>query len=188
MGDPILRLWMGPSYALGTLVAVLALGHLPGIVHQPVWNILVGMNMHGRFAVASLVAGVVSVILCALALGPLHGGLSGAALALTVPLVLLNFVYTAAYACRVLQMSYWRYLLDVWRMPLACGLPFILCLLGVRWMFDGRPGVCFLVGMGAGGLVLSAVYWRWAIPPETKTRAGAAIFRTWSRVRGLDAA
>jgi O-antigen/teichoic acid export membrane protein len=188
MGDPILRLWMGPSYALGTLVAVLALGHLPSIVHQPVWNILVGMNMHGRFAVASLVAGVLSVILCAVALGPLHAGLSGAALALTIPLILLNFVYTAAYACRVLHLSYWRHLIDVWRKPLACGLPFILCLLGVRWIFDGRPGLCFLVGMGAGGLVLGAVYWKWAIPPSAKVRAGDVILRTWSRVRGLSAA
>jgi O-antigen/teichoic acid export membrane protein len=184
MGDPILRLWMGPSYALGALVAVLAMGHLPSIVHQPVWNILVGMNMHGRVAVASLVAGVLSVILCGVALGPLQWGLSGAALALTVPLILLNFIYTAAYACRVLKLSYWRYLVEVWRMPLACALPFVLCLLGVRWMFDGRPGACLLVGMGAGGLVLSAVYWRWAIPDSAKVQAGEAVARTWSRFRG----
>jgi len=185
MGDPILHLWMGPNYALGVLVAVLAMGHLPMIVHQPIWNILIGMNLHGRIAAAGLVAGVLSVIGCALALGPLHGGLIGAALALTIPLILEHLLYTGPYVCRVLGLSYWRFAVDVWRMPLACSLPFVLCLFGVRLMFADRPALCLVLGMVAGGLILGAVYWRWAIPTSAKEQARSAVLGTWNRVRRL---
>ncbi len=185
MGDPILRLWMGPHYALGVLVAVLALGHLPAIVHQPIWNILIGMNLHGRIAIAGLVAGIVSVAACAIALGPLQGGLIGAALSLTIPIVLTNFIYTAGYACRVLKLSYLRFLREVWGTPLACGLPFALCLIGVRLSFDSRPGVCLLVGMAVGGLLLLPLYWRWALPGSAKERARARFVLTWNRVRHM---
>lgn len=185
MGDPILRLWMGPHYAVGALVVALAMGHLPSVVQQPVWNILVGMNLHGRVAAASLVAGVVSVIACYVALGPLNGGLIGAALALTVPLILVEFGYTAAFACRALRLPYWRYVVDVWRMPLICTLPFVLSQLAVRLLLGDRPGLCLLVGMSLGAVVLVPIYWKWAIPRSAKEQALGALTATWSRVRSL---
>jgi O-antigen/teichoic acid export membrane protein len=184
MGDPILRLWMGPTYALGPLVAALALGHLPSVAHLPIWNILAGMNQHGRIAIAGLVAGVVSVIACAVTLGPLQGGLIGAALALTIPIILVNFFYSAPYACRVVGLSYWRYLSEVWSMPIACGMPFVLSLVVVRLLFDGNPLLCLLVGMGFGGLILAPIYWRWAIPGSIKVQARSSVVGFWNRVRG----
>lgn len=185
MGDPILRVWMGAQYAAGALVAVLAVGHLGDIAKQPVWNILVGTNMHGRAAVLSLVSSTISVALCAAALGPLHGGLVSAALALTLPMTLVETLGTTFYACRQLKIPFGPFLAHVWRLPILCALPFAACLLGARAAFPEQPAAALAAGLLSGGALLAGTYWRWVIPESIRKRAWETLLGALTRVRRL---
>lgn len=185
MGDPILRLWMGSHYAAGVLVAVLAIGHLGEIVKQPTWNILVGTNMHGRAAAMSLASSSIAVLLCALALGPFQGGLVSAALALTLPLTLVESLCTTFYACHSLKIPFGRFLVRVWRLPLLSCLPFAACLFGARAAFPQEPFLCLAAGLLTGGVLLAGIYWTWVFPESIKRRAWGTLLGAWSRVRRL---
>jgi O-antigen/teichoic acid export membrane protein len=99
LGSPVLRLWMGPGYDVGIVLSILALGQLPSATQQPARSILVGMNAHGRTAVAGLGAAIVAVALSFVALGPLGLGLPGAAFAVAVVPTLLTGYYLGV-ACR----------------------------------------------------------------------------------------
>lgn len=185
MGDPILRLWMGAHYAAGGLVAVLAVGHLADIAKQPVWNILVGANMHGRAAAMSLVSSILAVLLCAMALGPLQGGLVSAAVALTLPLTLVESLSTTFYACRRLKIPFGPFLAHVWRLPLLSALPFAACLFGARVAFPEQPFLSLASGLLVGGVLLAGTYWKWVIPDSIKKRARGSLQGAWTRVRRL---
>jgi len=67
-GDPLIRLWMGHEYVYSGLTAVLALGCFPACVQEPAWNILAGMNQHGRLALAKLAGAIGSAVLLAIGL------------------------------------------------------------------------------------------------------------------------
>ncbi len=183
MGDPILRLWMGAHYAAGALVAVLALGHLGDIAKQPVWNILVGTNMHGRAAGLSLVSSTIAVATCAVALGPLHGGLATAALALTLPMTVVESFGTTFYACRRLGISFGPFLLHVWRRPLLAVLPFAACLAGARLALPNDPLLSLAAGLLVGGPLLAGTYWKWLIPASLKARGLDAARGALSKMR-----
>jgi O-antigen/teichoic acid export membrane protein len=170
MGSPLLMFWMGPKYRQGTLLIILAVGHVMTMIQQPVWNILAGMNVHGRLGVANLIAAVVSLGLALLALGVFHLGLIGAALAVVLPLSITYGVYIPLYACRLLGMSVRSYLTSAMRKPLLCVLPFTGCLFGVRYVFAGRPMLELLTGIVVGGLTLGLVYWRYVLSPQARRK------------------
>ncbi len=104
MGDPLLKLWMGPRYEQGMVLAVLALGHMTEMIRQPILNIITGLNAHGTLGAANLVSAILSVVLGFAMLGILHWGLMGAAIALVMPLVLVNGTFVPIYACRMVGL------------------------------------------------------------------------------------
>lgn len=168
LGDPILRLWMGADYACGRVLAILALGHLIPMVQQPLWNILAGLNWHGRAAIANLLAALAAVAMAILALGWLHWGLAGAALAVVIPLGIANGLYMPWYACRSLHLSISRYFLESWPGPLLANIPYSLCLLAARQAFPDQPGLALLVGTASGGAVLIVLYWFYVLPANVR--------------------
>lgn len=168
MGDLILRVWMGPGYELGTVLTILALGHLVTTSQQPLVNVLAGMNAHLPVSVAECIGSLIAVGLSALALGPLGLGLHGAAAALVLPLLLLNGVFVTIYACRRLGVPVSGYLVAAWRGPLAAMVPFATTLALTRLLLQDRPGLCLLAGVAAGGLVVAAIYWQWVLPRSAK--------------------
>lgn len=177
LGDPLLRLWMGPRYEQGAVLAILALGHVFALTQQPVQNVLVGMDLHGRPGLARLVAALASAGLGALVLGPLGMGLAGAALAVAVPLTAVKAVYVPIYACRRLGIPLGRYFRETLGEPLRLVLPFALFLAAGRIAFLDRPLMAVLVGGTAGGAALGALYWRHVLPPEIRARARARFPR-----------
>ena len=54
MGDPIMTLWMGPDYRPGVMGVVLAAGLFLSLALRPVQMVLLGLNLHGRLAIAQL--------------------------------------------------------------------------------------------------------------------------------------
>ncbi|MBN2560128.1 MAG: oligosaccharide flippase family protein [Phycisphaerae bacterium] len=172
LGDSILLVWMGPQYAAGLVLAILAVGFLATVTHQTVLSILTGLNAHGKPGIAKLGAAICSVVLVVLTLGPLHWGLAGAAIAVTLPLAIVDGIYVPLCACRRLGLSLRAYLLRAYRGPVACALPFSACLLLARALFADRPSVGLACGLATGGLILLLAYWKYALP--ARARSGIA--------------
>jgi O-antigen/teichoic acid export membrane protein len=170
MGGPLLRLWMGPDYADGALVAVVTLGNLTMFTFMPAMSILAGLNAHGRPGMVHLLAAVASVGLAVLALGPLKMGLVGVALAVGLPLTASYGVYVTAYACRRLDIPWRTFLAGSFAIPLACTAPFAFCLAAFRLAMPDQPIRSLWLGLGVGGVLLAATYWRYVVPRRLRNR------------------
>jgi len=176
LGDPILQIWMGSNYRQGVVLAILALGHLAEMARQPAISILTGMNLHGRVAAVNLAAAAVAVGLGILLIGPLRAGLIGAALAIAIPLVLVNGIFIPIYACRQLELPLGRFLVNVGRTPGLCALPLAVWLLGVRFWV---PGVRLSLVIGGVGMavITGLLYWRFALTVAQRARVTSYIAR-----------
>jgi len=169
-GSSILKLWMGPSYANGLLPAILAAGFTAAMANLPLISILAGMNAHGRAGLAQLVASIVTVGLAILFLGPLDLGLTGLAVAVTLPLTIMNLVYLPFYICRQLDLNLWKYYTSTIIKPVVYVLPFAFCLMVSKLFFSNRPLIGLICGGLVGGMILSVLYWRYVLPQRIKTR------------------
>lgn len=168
LGGPLLLLWMGKGYRQDLLVAILAAGHLFTIANQPLQTALIGMNAHGRPAIATLCAAITSSVCCYLSLSYLKGGLIAAALSVCIPLVLSDGVFINIYSCRKLNVPFVRYAMKVWMEPVLCALPFVVCLLLIRIYFP--PIQALIWGIVFGGSILCFIYWKWMLPANLRNK------------------
>jgi O-antigen/teichoic acid export membrane protein len=182
LGEPILEVWMGPRYALGAVLAIVALGSLMTMVNQTVYSILTGLDAHGAPALVALGAALASVGLGAAVLGPLSWGLPGAALALTLPTTITYGIYMPAYACRRLGLPLGHYLTTVWSKPLLHALPFLACLLGARFITTHSSHWGLVAGILVGGCTLLTSYWIGVVPIPLKVRIRKNVSAGWTRL------
>jgi len=185
LGDPLLRLWMGPRYEQGALLALLALGSFPSIAQMPAVAILMGLNAHGRLALANLVVSILGLgfSLCAVALW--QWDLLGAALGVTAAATLGTGILVPFWVCRHLQVAARDYLLQGLLLPTASVLPFALCLAAVRWSFD-EPSLAVLCGGLAVAVLASApVYWRYVLSDALRHQLSILTRDGLNRLRSL---
>jgi O-antigen/teichoic acid export membrane protein len=169
-GGEVMRLWMGGRYADPLLVAVVVLGLSSQIAYIPLNGALVGLNLHGTYGVANLLAAATALLGSYIALGVLHTGVRGVAVAVSIPLTIVSGIYLPVYACRRLQIrahTFWR---EVWRGPILCALPYLACLVAGRLLFRESALHAVAAGVGAGGLLLAIAYWRTVLPERWKRR------------------
>ena len=175
-GGTIMRFWMGPRYANGLVPAILALGYLPVLVHSPVLNILSGLNAHGRLGIARFVASLCSVGLNVLVLRYLRWGLVGTAVAVTLPLALLNIIDIPLLICRRVGLDIREYSWSVILGPVIHVLPFAVCLTVARIVFRTNPLVGLACGGATGSAVLLVLYWLYVLPKSVReTLAGKIL-------------
>ncbi len=167
-GDVAMRLWMGSAYANGLVTAILAFGQLATMAQAPVLMILVGMNAHGRVGIGQLVASLCSVGLNILVLAHLQMGLVGTALAVTLPLTIMNILYVPLLVCRYVRLDVKQYFLSMVVGPVLYVLPFAVCLVGARAIFRTDLLGGFLIGGAVGSLALGIIYWRYVLPDQIK--------------------
>ena len=170
LGGPLLQIWMGADYRAPVVLAVLALAHLVAVPQLAVYSLLLGMGRHGRPALHEMVTAGISVAAGIVILGPLEGGMLGAALALAVPLALNSGIIVPLYACRCVGLSAATYVKSVVPGPVLASVPLVVCLGFARWGMAGDPLVTLAVGLGTGGLVTLGVYWRWVLPASLAAR------------------
>lgn len=173
MGDLLLQVWMGDEYSSHStwmLLIVLAVGHLAYMVQLPIRNILAGVNAHGRLGVANFISALFSAAGASVALLYFDMGLVSVALAVTIPMTLVNGIYVPVYACRQLKMDVVAYAFACTRGPFLCAIPFSACLVGGRLAFPGQPWWALLSGSAAGGLVLLPLYWRLVLPQKFRDK------------------
>jgi O-antigen/teichoic acid export membrane protein len=176
MGSPLLRRWMGDEFADPTVLMILAAGYLPFHVQRSTYHFLLGIGKHGRAALATLIASVVTVGLCFVFVGVLGWGVIGAAIAVAVPVGFVNLVVIPWVGCRVVGIPVLKYWSQCVGGPVMSVLPFAGVLMASRLMLPERPYVSLAVGMAVGGPVLLVVYWRSALPAGLKTRLQRLVF------------
>ena len=167
-GGPILHVWLGPAYAAGLLVAILALGFLAPMAQIAIEDVLAGLNAHGRAGIAQLVASIISTGLVVVALGPLKLGLAGAAVAVTLPFTIVCLVYYPILVCPLVGMTIREYFQESFWAPLKNLLPFLLVIVCVRLVFLQSPLAGLAVAAVVGGIVLTVAYWSKVVPVRMK--------------------
>jgi O-antigen/teichoic acid export membrane protein len=174
-GDAVMQFWMGPRYANGLIPAILALGYLAVLVQLPVLNILAGLNAHGRAGIAKFTASVCSTGLIVLMLGYLKWGIAGAAVAVTLPLTIMNVVYLPVLIRRRVGLDIKRYFLSVVAGPAVHVLPFAICLIVVRLLFHDKALSGLLWAGLAGSLILAVLYYRYVLPDRLRLKASKLV-------------
>ncbi|HEY7172908.1 MAG TPA: lipopolysaccharide biosynthesis protein [Vicinamibacterales bacterium] len=166
-GDAILELWMGPRYDQHVVLAWMAAASMFPLTQQPLEMILVGLNLHGRFAMFSIVGSILGFIGSVIALRWLGWELLGLA---GIGLIVANVesLWIAVHTCRRLSIPVRAYFVGAYRGPLVCAVPFVIVLGVVRFFFPDEPLTRLLLSMALGGAVLVPLYWRRLLSPEQR--------------------
>jgi O-antigen/teichoic acid export membrane protein/peptidoglycan/xylan/chitin deacetylase (PgdA/CDA1 family) len=186
LGDAVLEVWMGPSYRLGPVLAVLAIGHLLPIVQEPLVSILTGTNRHGRVAIALAVAAGVGAVVGFLTLTYTTWGLLGAALAITVPLTLMKGLYLPFSACRHLGIPAGAYARAALVIPVLQLMPLILVLAACRFALHDHPALALASAAILGTLAVYPVYWYSLLTPSARDRLRARLGKQPTRPASHD--
>ena len=168
MGGCILRVWMGAGYADNLLPVILAVGNLWAIANMPLQTILIGLDAHGPTALVSVLSSAACAAACWLLLGVAGVGLHPVSVCVALTLLLTDGAYVTFYTCRRIGVSPWKFLRQVWSVPLLCVAPFALCLLAARLFLP--PLWALACGVAAGAVVLPPTYWRWIFSGEIRAK------------------
>jgi len=180
VGDDMLRLWMGPRYDPTWVLTLMAVGSMFPINQQPIFTILVGLNMHGRFAAARMIGSVLGFGASLTALRWLHYDLVGLA-AISVSVTNIMALFVTIDSCRRLSIPVRQYFIRSYGGPLACAAPFAAGLIVIRILFGGQPALVLAASALLGVCLLGPLYWR-VLPREAKD---AVMQRVTSKLAAL---
>lgn len=170
-GGEVMHLWMGSEFANWTLPAIFALGFLGTAIQTPILYMLEGLNAHGKAGVGQFIGSALSAVAIFVALKFFHGGLTAAAIAVTVPLLIVNMLYLPMLLCQRLGHGVGSFYGKTLVAPLVHLIPFAVCLAIGRYLFDKYPipalGVC-----AVGCAALAVFYWHSVLPPSLKASLG----------------
>ncbi|MGE0480109.1 MAG: lipopolysaccharide biosynthesis protein [Phycisphaerae bacterium] len=154
LGGPLMNVWMGAGFHEVGLLALLAIGHFASLTQRGSYFILLGRGAHGAPGAATAIGAVAGILLSLLLLGPLKMGLLGAAIAIVVPITIVDGLVIPRLACRSIGVGLRRYAWTLFRRAL----PLTLALAAVFGAIRAAPlGADWLV-VGLGGAATLAVY------------------------------
>jgi O-antigen/teichoic acid export membrane protein len=147
-GRPFLTRWIGGTQYSGwcfPAVAILSATLTIGVAQSVASRILYGMGKLRLFARLALAEAALNLVLCFALVGPF--GLEGVAVAVAAPNVLFC-LFAIGYACYVLEVRVWRYLVASWLRPLvAASVPLIIWLFATPVEASWRA---IILGIGVG--------------------------------------
>jgi len=181
-GDVILRLWMGQRYEQGAVLAILALGAFLPMTQQSTVTILMGLNLHGRIGIISLVFSVVWLAIGAAVVTELGWTLPAAALLIAIPLALGNGLAIAVYACYKLKIGFWEYLKSAFIAPFLCVVPFAACLVLADTLRQEEPWFVLLGGCALGALVTAPLYYLFVFPRKIRDKVNTVVRNRWANL------
>jgi len=120
LAKDFINIWMPENFAdtNGSIVVflILVVGLLPSLMSSVFWNALQAVRKHQYYAWQALIEGLVNVTLAIVLVGPL--GIYGVALAAAIPSLVARLVVQPIYCCRIIRISWRRYMLQVVLSPL----------------------------------------------------------------------
>ena len=156
MGKAFLWLWMQKELPYASeILAILLIGKFLPMSQWVTYGMVMGMNKHRMWAIMSLVeVGLGAGFACWLA--PKYG-LLGMAMAVSIPSFFCRGIIQIVYACRLLNVSVWKYLYNVYVPPTAIMILPIAVLLGLLQLGKPDGWVRFLLYSAAYGIVYVCV-------------------------------
>lgn len=153
LGGPFIVRWMGPNHEASHVIAsVLVIGFMTEVALLPLTNWLLASAKHKMLAVANIVEALCNVIL-SVTLGR-RFGLVGVALGTVIPLLVVQLLWVAPYACRTLGLSTHRFM--TLSTPTAIS---IVIFAAVGWCLGTVVRTNGYLGVLAAGAIASVVYW-----------------------------
>ena len=177
-GDSIMLLWMGPRYHQPLVLACMALGMMLPLSQQPMEMILIGLNLHGRFAAFSIIGAIISFAASVVALGWLNWNLLGL-VGIGLFVANVDACWVAINTCRRLSIPVRTYFADAYSGPIACCLPFAVSLGLLRLLPFERPQYHLACACGLACLILGPVYWRRLMNAERRASLIKFITPSW---------
>jgi hypothetical protein len=138
---------------------------------------LEGLNAHGKAGVGQFIGSALSALAVFVALKFFHGGLAFAAVAVTVPLLIVNLFYLPVLLCRRLGQDLGSFYRKVAIGPIVHVLPFTAFLIVGRLLFGTYP-IPALALCAVGGGTLAIFYWRSVLPQSLK----AGLMRRYEKL------
>jgi len=166
-GGEVMRIWMGRDFANWIIPAVMAVGFLGTCIQTPILFMLEGLNAHGKAGVGQFIGSALSAAAVFVSLKFFHLGLVGAAVAVTVPLLIVNLLYLPLLLCRRLNQNLASFYAQVAVRPIIHAIPFTLFLLAARLLFKSEPYLALAL-CAVGGIVLTVTYWKSVLPEKLK--------------------
>lgn len=176
-GDLILDTWMGPEYAHGEILAILAVGYFLPVSQSPAIKILTGLNLHGKAGLLSLIT---AMIVYGAGLAAVHEtgwSLINAAFLVAAALSLGPGIVIPVIACRKLHIPPALYLRRAFLSPLICAAPYLTTISACRLTFPDNPWMDFVAGNTIGGLITVAVYWRYIFSHKLRSELAGLFYR-----------
>ncbi len=129
---PLIHRWMGPGFDEATpALYALALAGILLVAQGPVGNILLAIGRHRLVAGVSIAEALVNLALTVV-LVPYYG-ITGAAVATLIPVVVAHVAITIPVACRAMQVPFATFARDVTAPAAIAAAPSVLVALVLRW-------------------------------------------------------
>jgi membrane protein EpsK len=154
LSEPLLYLWLGPTYAsLAPLMSLMTIHLCVNLTMYPLYNIQMATGKVRVPALVTCVVGVFNLFLAWWLSGPLGWGMYGVALAGGVTLTCRNIVFVQLYAAHVLHLRRSAFVhagIPAW--ALAVGLS------GIGWCVARSLSLHHWIDLVVAGTVLSCLY------------------------------
>ena len=126
LGGDFIRLWMGPEYAgtAGSVLAVLAMGHLVGLPYYMISGVLYGLGRHRVVAWSRVFEGAVNLSLSVILVQ--QYGVLGVAIGTLVPHIVVVGGVLPSLLPRWIPLDLRAYYVSTYVRPLAAATPFLL--------------------------------------------------------------
>lgn len=169
-GDVILHYWMGPDYAIGALIMILAFGQILPMGQDTSLRILTGMNQHGIISLFAFMAIFVLFGVGLLFVGFGNWELTTAALLFVIPMNIVYGVMVPVYTCRELKLSWWKYVYNSFIKPLIYITPLVGLLSWSRYAYESDHLIQALLFVIAACIVTLIVYFIFLLPMHIKAK------------------
>jgi O-antigen/teichoic acid export membrane protein len=153
LGKEFFLLWMGARYAESSalILAILSVSQAAAMAQFSSGAMLYGLNRHRYLGFLLLAEAFVKLTISIILIKPL--GIIGVALGTAIPDVIVNTLVLPRYCCKIIELSFVRYIKRAILPPLQSVIPFVCLLLLLKielrplsWhMFVGEISVGLLV-------------------------------------------
>lgn len=160
LGKPLIALWMGPKYVSSsyTILVILVIPAILWFLQNASTQILYGLNRHKWLAKIRFADAMACLVLCLLLVKPY--GITGVALAFSIPWAVVSIFFVSPHVCRMLHVPLLRSCFQSYAIPLALNAPFAAILFFLdRWFPAGKLWILVAQIICAGLVYASEVLW-----------------------------
>jgi O-antigen/teichoic acid export membrane protein len=171
LGRIFIGIWMGAEYAqtAGTVLALLAAGHLIGLPYYMISGVLYGLGRHRVVAWSRVVEGCANLAISMILVQ--RYGVIGVAIGTTIPHVLVVGLLLPNILPRWVPLDRRAYYLSTYGRPFLAAVPFALACTFIALELQPTTFVAFFVSIAAALPLYFIPIWLLALTPDERAAA-----------------